>query len=37
MSDTGEPRPATKLDRKTLAIMLAFAGGLILLVVMNMK
>ena len=35
-----EPSPAAmprKLDRKTLLIMAAFIGGLVLLVVFNMK
>jgi hypothetical protein len=37
LSDTNESRPRTKLDRKALLFLLAFGGGLILLVVLNMR
>jgi hypothetical protein len=37
MSESNEPRPSTKFDGKTLMFLLAFGGGLILLVLLNMK
>jgi len=36
-TDTNEPRPRTKLDRKALLFLLAFSGGLILLIALNMR
>lgn len=37
MSTSNEDRPPTKLDRKTLVIIVAVSGGLILLIALNMK
>jgi len=36
LTNTNEPRPSTKLDGKTVLLLLAFGGGLILIVVLNM-
>jgi len=37
VSNENEPRPPTKLDVKTILVLVAFGGGLILLVVLNMN
>lgn len=37
MSDTNEARPRPKLDRKALLFLIAFGGGLILLIALNMR
>ncbi len=37
MSNANEPRPSTKLDGKTILLLVAFGGGLILLIAFNMN
>ncbi len=37
MTDSNEEKPPTKLDKKTIAILVGFAVGLILLIVLNMN
>jgi len=36
-TETTEPRPRTNLDKKALLFLLAFSGGLILLIALNMR